>query len=84
MKRVVLVGFIIGLVVQGLWMNTVGFGAEIFFAGIGVLGAGASLSLLPSLRRYGILSLGLLVGWVGGRVLLWLIGMGLGMPLSFV
>ena len=84
LARIILVGFIAGFVVQGLWMNTVGFGAEVFLSGIGILGVGAALSLFPMFRHYGVLFLGLLLGWVGGRIILWLIGMGLGMPLSFV
>lgn len=82
--RIVLIGFVAGFVIQGLWMNLVGFGAEVFFAGIGVLGVVAALSLLPTFRKYGILALGLLVGWVGGRALLASIGGIIGMPLSFM
>lgn len=82
LRRVVLIGFIVGFIVQGLWMNLVGFGSEVFFVGIGILGAVAALGLLPMFRSYGILGLGLLIGWFGGRIILVLIGMAIGVPLS--
>lgn len=84
LRRIVLIGFIAGFVIQGLWMNLVGFGAEVFFVGIGFLAVLAALSLLPMFRRYGVLALGLLIGWAGGRVILAFIGMAIGKPLSFV
>jgi hypothetical protein len=80
--HLVLVGFVVGFAVQGLWMNLVGFGIEVFVAGIVILGAVAALSLFPAFRRYGAPALGLLIGWVGGRFILVLIGMAIGVPLS--